>query len=96
MMMDMRLITIALVAFALSSTLALANTVRHKPSVRTYDLRWGIPVVRSGFLHPSYGNSVGPNGGPAGGLIFIVGGIDSERCCIMIVRPDYISRMFSR
>jgi hypothetical protein len=35
----MKLTTIALTsAFALSSTVALANTVRHEPSVRT--LKW--------------------------------------------------------
>jgi hypothetical protein len=53
----MKLTTIALAsAFALSSTFALAKTVRHKPSVRTYDLHRGIPLGRSGFLHPNYGN----------------------------------------
>ncbi len=57
----MKLTTIALAsAFALSSTFALAKTVRHKPSVRTYDLRRGIPLVRSRSLHPNYGNPDGP------------------------------------
>ena len=47
----MKLTTIALAsAFALSSTFALAKTVRHKPSVRTYDLHRGIPLGRSGFF----------------------------------------------
>jgi hypothetical protein len=42
----MKLATIALAsAFALASTFALAKTVRHKPSVRTYDLHRGIPQV---------------------------------------------------
>jgi len=46
----MKLTTIAVAsAFALSSTFALAKTVRHKPSVRTYDLLRGIPLGRSGF-----------------------------------------------
>ena len=46
----MRLTTIALAsAFALSSTFALAKMVRHKPSVRTYDLHRGILLGRSGF-----------------------------------------------
>jgi hypothetical protein len=46
----MKLTTIALAAaFSLSSTFALAKTVRHKPSVRTYDLHRGIPPGRSGF-----------------------------------------------
>jgi hypothetical protein len=45
----MKLTTIALAyAFALSSTFALAKTVCHKPSVRTYDLhrvyRWADQV----------------------------------------------------
>ncbi len=43
----MKLTTIALAsAFALSSTFALAKTVRHKPSVRTYDL----PVSAGGYM----------------------------------------------
>jgi hypothetical protein len=47
----MKLTTIALAfAFALSSTFALAKTVRHKPSVRTYDLHRGIPLGRSDFF----------------------------------------------
>ena len=42
----MKLATIALAlalafAFALSNTFALAKTVRHKPSIRTYDLHRG-------------------------------------------------------
>jgi hypothetical protein len=65
----MKLTTIALAsAFALSSTFALAKTVR-KPSVRTYDLHSGIPLGRSGFLHPNYGNPDGPTGVSAGGYL---------------------------
>jgi hypothetical protein len=57
----MKLATIALAcAFALSSTFAAAKTVRHKPSVRTYDLQRVIPLGRSGFLHPNYGNPDSP------------------------------------
>jgi hypothetical protein len=72
----MKLTTIALAsaalasAFALSSNLALAKTVRHKPSVRTYDLRRGIPPGRSGFSHPNYGNPDGPTGVSAGGYLW--------------------------
>ena len=63
--------TIALAsAFALSSTLALAKTVRHKPSVGTYDLHRGIPLGRSGFLHPNYGNPDGATRVSAGGLMW--------------------------
>ena len=61
-----KLKTIALVsvvsAFALSSTLALARTVRHRPSVRTYDLYRGIPPVRSGFLPPEATTGVSAGG----------------------------------
>src|SRR6266478_7499406 len=65
---NMKLTTIALAsAFAVSSTFALANTVRHKPSVRTYHLHRGIPLVRSGFSHPNYGNPNGPTSVSAGG-----------------------------
>jgi hypothetical protein len=57
-------------AFAHSSRFALAKTVRHKPSVRTYDLHRGIPLGRSGFLHPNYGNPDGATSGSAGGLMW--------------------------
>jgi hypothetical protein len=67
----MKLTTIALAsAFALSSTFALAKTVRHKPSVRTYDLHRGIPLGRSGFLHPNYSNPDGATSVSAGGLMW--------------------------
>jgi len=61
----MKLAAIALAsAFALSSTAALANTVRHEPSVRThYMLHRGVPLTSSGVLHPNDGN---PNGNPDG------------------------------
>ena len=67
----MKLTTIALAsAFALSSTFALANTARHKPRVRTYDLHRGMPPVRSGASHPNYGNSDGATGVSAGGYLW--------------------------
>jgi hypothetical protein len=67
----MKLTVMALAAaFALSSTFALAKTVRHKPSVRTYHLHRGIPPGGSGFLHPSYGNPDGPTGVSAGGYMW--------------------------
>jgi hypothetical protein len=55
----MKLTTLALAsAFALSGTVALANTVHHKSVVRTD--RDTVPMVQ---LHPNYGN---PNGNPDG------------------------------
>lgn len=75
-MKDGKLTTIALAfaalafAFSLSNTFALANTVRHKPNVRTHDLHRGIPLVRSRSLHPSYGNPDGPTGVSAGGYMW--------------------------
>jgi hypothetical protein len=67
----MKLTTIALAsAFALSSTFALAKAVRHKPSVRTYDLHRGIPLGGSGFLRPNYANPNGPTGVSAGGYMW--------------------------
>ena len=57
-MRDRRLLTIALASvFTLASTIALAGSVRHKPNVRTYDLR--VPQVGSRVLRPSYGNPDG-------------------------------------
>jgi hypothetical protein len=71
MMKDKKLTTIALAfAFALSSTFALANTVRHKPKVRTYDLHRGIPLVGSRSLHLNYGNPDAPTGVSAGGYMW--------------------------
>jgi hypothetical protein len=67
----MKLTTIAsAAAFSLSSTFALAKTVRHKPSVRTYDLHRGIPPGRSGFLHPDYGNPDGATSVSADGMMW--------------------------
>jgi hypothetical protein len=67
----MKLTTIALAsAFALSSTFALAKTIRHKPSVRTYNLHRGIPLGRPGFLHPNYGSPDGATSVSAGGLMW--------------------------
>jgi hypothetical protein len=67
----MKLTTIALVAaFALSNTFALAKTVRHKPSARTYASHRGIPPGGSGFLHPNYGNPDGATSVSAGGLMW--------------------------
>jgi hypothetical protein len=58
----MKLATIAFSsAFALSSTAALAHTVRHESHVRNYPVyRYAAPPVG---LHPNYGN---PNGDPDG------------------------------
>ncbi|MDB5581622.1 MAG: hypothetical protein JWR80_6798 [Bradyrhizobium sp.] len=72
----MKLTTIALAsaalasAFALSSTFALAKTVPHKPSIRTYDLHRGIPLGRSGILYPNHGNPDGATSVSAGGLMW--------------------------
>jgi hypothetical protein len=54
----MKLTALALAsAFALSSTCALAHTVRHKSNVRTHPMyRDAAPSVVS---HPKYGNSNG-------------------------------------
>jgi hypothetical protein len=71
MMKDGKLTTIALAfAFSLSSTFALANTVRHKPNVRTYDLHRRVPLARSRSLHPTYGNPDGSTGVSAGGYMW--------------------------
>jgi hypothetical protein len=68
---SMNLITVGLAsAFALSSTVALAKAVGLKPSVRTYDLRRGIPLGRSAFLHPNYGNQDGATSVSADGLMW--------------------------
>jgi hypothetical protein len=56
-------------AFVLSSTFALASTVHHKPSVRTYDLHRDMPQVRSRVLHKSYGNPDGATSVSAGGYL---------------------------
>ena len=68
----MKVIMLVLVAsaFALSSTLAGAKTVRHKPKVRnSYSLpRPGIPPVRSRSLYPIYDYG-GSYGGASGGTL---------------------------
>ena len=69
MMKKLRTIALAS-AFALFSTFALASTVHHKPKVRTYDLHRGMPLGRSGFPHPNYGNPGGPTGVSAGGYMW--------------------------
>jgi hypothetical protein len=57
-MKDSKLMTMALASvFTLVSTVALAGTVRHKPSVRMYDLH--VPQVGSRVLHPNDGNPDG-------------------------------------
>jgi hypothetical protein len=50
-------------ALLLSGNLALAKTVRHEMSARTYQLHRGIRATRSPILRPNYGN---PNGDPNG------------------------------
>ena len=70
MMKDGQLTIVLASAFALSSTFALANTVRHKPSVRTYHLHRGIPLVRSRSLHPNYGDPDRLTGVSAGGYMW--------------------------
>jgi hypothetical protein len=60
----MKLMTVALASvLTLSSTFALAKTVRHEPSARTYELHRGVPVNQFGLTHPNDGN---PNGDPDG------------------------------
>jgi hypothetical protein len=57
-------------ALAASTTFALANTVRHKPNVRTDDLHRSIPLARSRFLHRNYGNPDGATSVSAGGYMW--------------------------
>lgn len=62
-MKDVRLIAIGLTAMlALSDTAALANTARHRPSVRAYHPYGNIPPVRSGFVPPSGATDVSAGG----------------------------------
>jgi|SRR3954453_13866912 hypothetical protein len=49
-------------AIALSSV-ALAKTARHKPSIRTHGLQRALPPVKSGSSHPNYGNPIGVSRG---------------------------------
>ncbi len=69
-MKDLRFAVMLAAALALSSTFALASTVRHKPSVRTYDVHRGIPQVRSRVFHPNYGNPNGATSVSAGGYLW--------------------------
>jgi hypothetical protein len=69
MMKKLTTISLAL-AFALSSTFALADTVHHRPKVRTYDLHRGIPLVRSRVLHLNYGNPGASSTVSAGGYMW--------------------------
>lgn len=70
-MKDRKLTTMALAcAFALTTTFALAGTVRHRSNIRTYGLHRAIPLVRSGPLHPNYGHPDGATGVSAGGYMW--------------------------
>ena len=67
----MKFTTIALAsAFTLSSTFALADSGRHRPNVRAYELHRGIPLARSRSLHLNYGNPDGATGVSAGGYMW--------------------------
>jgi hypothetical protein len=68
MMKYMKLAIVLAVAFALSSTFALAAKVRHKPGVRTYDTHRAVPQFRS--VQPNYGNPASPAGVSAGGYLW--------------------------
>jgi len=70
MMKDVEFTILLAAAFALSTTLALANTVRHKPSVRTYAVHRRIPQVRSRFLLPPHGDRGDSTGVSAGGYLW--------------------------
>jgi hypothetical protein len=50
-------------AIALSSSVALAKTAHHKPSIRTHGLQRALPPVRSGSSNPNYGNPIGVSKG---------------------------------
>jgi hypothetical protein len=67
-MKDRKLTTITLAfTFALSSTLALGDPVRHKPNVSAYELHRGTLLARSRSLKRNYGNSDGATSVSAGG-----------------------------
>ena len=57
-------------ALAASTRFVPANTVRHKPNVRTRDMPRSIPRARSDFLHLNYDNPDGPSGVSAGGYLW--------------------------
>jgi hypothetical protein len=67
----MKVITIALVAsaLALSSTFAVAKTVRHKPNVGNSSAlqRAAIPLVGPGSFHPNYDYGVSAGGSQSNG-----------------------------
>jgi hypothetical protein len=66
----MKVITIALVAsaLALSSTFAVAKTVRHKPNVgNSSAFRRPIPLVGPGSFHPNYDYGVSAGGSQSNG-----------------------------
>ena len=66
-MKHMKLTTLALAsAFALSSTSALAATVHHRSSIRTYDLH----KRQSDYPNPKYGNPDRPTTVSAGGYLW--------------------------
>ena len=65
-------------AFALSTWLALATTVRHKPNVRFYDLHRSMPLARSRFLYRNYGNPDGATSLPEDGYTLWNGRSASE------------------
>jgi hypothetical protein len=60
--MKVIIVAVALV-ITLCSSFALANAVRHRPSIRTYGLQRAVPPVRSGSSHPNYGNPTGMSSG---------------------------------
>jgi hypothetical protein len=69
-MRDSKLSAIALASvFALSSTLALADPVRHKPHVSAYELHRGTLLARSRSLKRTYGNPDGATSVSAGGYM---------------------------
>jgi hypothetical protein len=62
-MKDIRLSAIALAsAFVLCNASALANTARHRPSVRVYHSHRDTPPVRSGFVPSDGATSVSAGG----------------------------------
>jgi hypothetical protein len=71
MMRDSKLMTTALASvLALSSTLALADPVRHKPNVKAYQLDRGTPLTRSRPLKLNYGNPDRATSVSAGGYMW--------------------------
>jgi hypothetical protein len=56
--------------FALTTTSALANSLRHRPGTRIHGLHRDVPQLRSGFLHPNDGNPGGTISVSAGGYLW--------------------------